>query len=411
MPFPSLLLKPLDLVTAEDVNSMIGWPETLTVEYKEVLPGRDGRDDAWLGGGRVEGYARDKLFKEIVALANTAGGHVFLGIKETDEPPPTAASIKPIPRCVDLAERLARMAQSIDPPIPLLLVRGVPIDGEAGVVVFHIPPSRSAPHRSTDKDCYVRRGTESVPMAMRDIREMIHAGDRREGQVDALFERAHGQFAKWMTTLIEDGLQATGFRITAVPVGAPLELGRLYGRGDLVPSQRNYTLLSGGRQHQANLPRMQARARPLVRGVRWTYDDEGVPTYLDLRSDGTVDLGFRLGPRNNRRLLAISWVAGYLIHVLHTINRLRTAAGAPDTEYAVEVELDAFGAGEPIALFGWGNQMSDNLIGQGLQLPLTLPRLSFGPISELNQALSIVLTDIYDAAGDHSTEPVAFVVE
>ena len=264
MPFPSLLLKPLDLVTAEDVDSMIGWPETLTVEYKEVLPGRDGRDYAWLGGGRVESYARDKLFKEVVALANTAGGHVFLGIEETDEPPPTAASIKPIPRCVDLAERLARMAQSIDPPIPLLLVRGVPIDGEAGVVVFHVPPSRSAPHRSTDKDCYVRRGTESVPMAMRDIREMIHAGDRREGQVDALFERAHRQFVKWMSTPIEDGLQATGFRITAVPVGAPLELGRLYGRRELVPSQQNYTLLSDGRRYQARLPRVQARARPLV---------------------------------------------------------------------------------------------------------------------------------------------------
>ena len=110
-------------------------------------------------------------------------------------------------------------------------------------------------------------------------------------------------------------------------------------------------------------------------------------------------------------MLTISWVAGYLIHVLHTISRLRTAAGAPDTEYAVEVELDAFGAGEPIALIGWGDTMFDNLIGQGLQLPLTLHRLSFGPISELDQALGIVMTDVYDAAGDHSTEPVAFVVE
>lgn len=181
MPLPSLLLKPVNLITAEDVMDMVGWPESLTVEYKESLPSKDGRDDAWLGGGKVESYARDKLFREVVALANTAGGHVLLGVGEAKEPLPAAGLVNPVPRCIDLAERLTRMAQFIDPPIPLLQVRGVPTEGEAGVVVFHVPPSRPAPHRSTDKDCYVRRGTESVPMTMREIREMIHAANRREG--------------------------------------------------------------------------------------------------------------------------------------------------------------------------------------------------------------------------------------
>jgi hypothetical protein len=62
------------------VEAIIGWPESLLVEYKENVPARDGRNDAWTAGGNVEQYAKDKLFKEHVALANTAGGHLVVGI-------------------------------------------------------------------------------------------------------------------------------------------------------------------------------------------------------------------------------------------------------------------------------------------------------------------------------------------
>lgn len=406
MPFPSLLLKPLDLVTPDDVTDMLGWPETSTVEYKGELPGRDGHPDAWLRGGKVEGYARDKLFKEVVAFANSAGGHLLLGVEEAEGTLPTAGSIRPIPRCADLAERLARMAQSIDPPIPLLLVRGVPTDGDAGLVIFSVPQSRSAPHRSTDRECYVRRGTESVPISMREIREMIYASERRAGMATALFERASRNFSNWLATPIEGGLGSIGFRITAVPVGAALELGRLYARRDLVQSQQSYPLLSRGRRFQAYRPYTQERSRPIVRGVRWTYDEDGIPTYLDLHSNGMVDFGVRDGRRENGRLLAVGWVLGGLIHVLHMVQRLRTEAGTPDCEYAVQVELDAVPRAGPVQLLGLYPTTFGDLVGQGLQMPLTLASFSFGPMSELDQALSTVMTDIYDAAGERSEEPM-----
>ena len=195
-----LFLKPIETLAADDVRDAIGWPESLVVEYKADLPAREGRGDAWLTGGTVEQIAKEKLFKEVVALANTSGGHLVVGMAETKEKPPAAASIAPIPRCVELADRLERAAQSIDPPIPLLLVRGIPTsDDGSGVVLFRVPTSRSAPHRSIDKECYVRRGTNSVPVDMRTIRDMTLAGERRSSRIDAAFGRCQANLAEWHT--------------------------------------------------------------------------------------------------------------------------------------------------------------------------------------------------------------------
>ena len=269
------------------------------------MPARDGRTDAWLGGGNVEQYARDKLFKEVVAFANTSGGHLVLGVAETKDAPPAAAALMPVPRCVELAERLGRAAQAIDPPIPLLLVPGVPVQGDAGVVVFRVPASRAVPHRSPDRECYIRRGTESAPMSMREIQDMTLAAGRREEVTDARFAQAARQFADGFATSLEGQSRAAGFRITAVPVGTRFDLGRLYGRDGLVRLQQRYPVAVNGHRSEAYAVRLPNRVRPIVRGVRRTYDEEGGPVYLDLHSDGVVDLGFRVAPRTDEQLIAL----------------------------------------------------------------------------------------------------------
>lgn len=335
----ALFNKPLELLMDEDIAAVVGWPESLTVEFKEALPAREGRTDAWVSGGNIEQYARDKLFKEVVAFANTSGGHLVLGVAETKDAPPTAAALRPIPRCVELADRLGRAAQAIDPPIPLLLVRGIPTQGDAGVVVFRVPASRAAPHRSPDKDCYVRRDTESTPMSMREIQEMTLAAGRHGEIVNTRFAQAATQFANWFAAPLEGQPQASGFRITAVPVGARFDLGRLYGRDDLGNLQQNFSISVDGYGTQAHAVRLPERIRPIVRGVRRTYDDTGEPVYLDLHSDGMVDLGFRVSPRSGQQMIALGWVIAYTINVLRAANNLRTRAGIPDCEYGIEVEV------------------------------------------------------------------------
>lgn len=415
-----MFTKSLDEVTSADVKDLIGWPESLTVEFKETLPGKDGRLDSWFKGGSVEAFARDKLFKEVVALANTSGGHLVLGVSEDGGAPPTAARIAPIPRCADLAERLARAAQQIDPPVPLLLVHGVATENDgAGVVVFRVPPSRSAPHRGLDKECYVRRGASSVPVGMREIQDMTLASGRRGERVDARFRVASEEFRTWVTRPMEGQDRSVGFRLTAVPVSTQLSLGRLYGRSDLVDSRQDYPVRVQGNSYKAHSIRPPQRSRPLVRGVRWSYDQDEEVNRLDIYSDGTVDFGLRIGPRPNvdhNLLLSVSWIIAYVTKVLLTVGRLRTFAGVVDCEYAIEMEIQSHSNSpvvEEVQVMGFQDySFFDNKVGDPLwRLPLVLPRMSFGPMKELDQLVSSLLTDLYDAAGNMQQHPVSLQMD
>jgi len=134
----------------------------------------------------VEELAKERLFKEIVAFANRSGGRLFLGIQESPEKPPKAKQITPVPRCHDLAEILERSARDqIEPPLSSFAVHGVvtEADGFGGVVVFDVGRSVLAPHRSKiDLHCYIRRGTESRPMTMTEIQDvMLHLGRHLDG--------------------------------------------------------------------------------------------------------------------------------------------------------------------------------------------------------------------------------------
>ena len=58
------------------------------------------------GKNKIGDRAKDALLKEAVGFANVYGGALLLGIGESEGKPPVAARISPIPRCVNLAERL-----------------------------------------------------------------------------------------------------------------------------------------------------------------------------------------------------------------------------------------------------------------------------------------------------------------
>ncbi|HBK08135.1 MAG TPA: hypothetical protein DDZ81_20155 [Acetobacteraceae bacterium] len=392
--------KSIESITLSDVQAVIGWPESLVVEYKEQLPGRDGRLDAWLTGGKIETYAKEKLFKEVVALANTSGGHVVLGVAETDDKPPCAARLAPIPRCVDLAERLEQAAQSIDPPIPLLLVRGIPTsDDGSGIVLFRVPQSSRAPHRSIDKDCYVRRGTSSVPVNMREINDMILLNDTRASRVDSAFGRCDTEFSELMNSLPPE--PRAMFRLSAVPVGTSFDLGRVYGRTGLLEVNDRHRIAVEGRHASAIAWRLPTNGRPIVRGVRYLGSHEGDLTYIDIYSDGRISAGFCIGARDEKSRLYMGWVLGYLIVLLLTVDRVRIAGGAPDCEYGIE----CFFSGSPaLTVADLANEFSHTGDLGSIDRPLLLPRTSFGPISDINDTLGAVYTDVCDAMGLRYTD-------
>src|SRR6266851_7153866 len=105
------ITKTLDELTREDLETLCAkkWPESQNVEFKRGLSAENGLDP-WYKDGKVGDYAKRKLFREIVALANSSGGRLFLGVDESTEKPPVAENLSPIPRCHDLAESLERSA-------------------------------------------------------------------------------------------------------------------------------------------------------------------------------------------------------------------------------------------------------------------------------------------------------------
>jgi predicted HTH transcriptional regulator len=166
------ITKPIEALTADDLRELINrkWPESENVEYKgELSRDRNNRPDPWYSGGSISDASKKKIFKELVAFANTSGGRLFLGISESQDRPPRADAINPLPRSAKLAEQIEQsIISSIDPPLTFLRVYPVvtEADGESGAVVIDVSASYSGPHRSTDRECYARKGTNSVPMRM-----------------------------------------------------------------------------------------------------------------------------------------------------------------------------------------------------------------------------------------------------
>jgi len=263
------------------------------------------------------------LFKEIVAFANTLGGHLVLGIEETKSKPPTAVEIRPIPRCHDLAERLSRSAHAIDPPIRGLLIGGIEVAADgSGVVVFRIPESSAAPHRAPDLHAYVRRDTESTPMSMREIQDVTLATRARGERIEARFQEASHKFSALFGGTKGKAVSAVGYRITAIPA-TTLSLPRLFGRQGLVAYNNQFISVLIEKQPLNVQPTPLTQTRALVRGVEFFFarNDSGIA--YRIYQDGSVEFEFWTASRTE---LHIRWIIAELIRVTKTVDNVRSLA-------------------------------------------------------------------------------------
>jgi Putative DNA-binding domain len=169
---------PIETVTFDDVKDLLGTEESFRIEFKESLATTDGRPDRWMGDqSRIGNKARDDIAAQVVAFANAYGGILIVGIEETDDNPKRAKAIANdlIPHVVDCAEQLDRSLRSIiEPPLPMMEVRGVISQGDLGVLLIRIGASSSAPHGyGRPSAAYVRRGSNAEPLTMRDLHSIF----------------------------------------------------------------------------------------------------------------------------------------------------------------------------------------------------------------------------------------------
>src|SRR6266511_3523138 len=231
-----LFVASIDEIEFQDISELVstGAEEGIRLEFKGALSTNDGQPDRWMrnqsGIGRV---ARDDIAKEIVAFANAYGGVIIIGIDETNDHPKRAAQLASpqIPHVVDCAEQLARALRSIiDPPIPMLDIRGVPSSPSSGegAILVRVSSSPSAPHGfGVPPAAYIRHGSESKPLSMRELQSMfferrtrLERVTSRQNELSAFAQelwasRRHGATSQGAIPSLD--LPAIQFRCSLVP--------------------------------------------------------------------------------------------------------------------------------------------------------------------------------------------------
>ncbi|MBM2576420.1 ATP-binding protein [Jannaschia sp. Os4] len=144
---------PISDLTGADIDRLVydGIPEGAQVDFNQDLSEKSGGLSGWRRGERnVSEKAIRELCRMTVGFANTDGGTLVVGIRETEDHPSRAEVIDPLPAVAELADRVRRsLLDRIDPPLDRVEVAGIVTDGDAGALVIRTPPSLNAPHSGT----------------------------------------------------------------------------------------------------------------------------------------------------------------------------------------------------------------------------------------------------------------------
>jgi Schlafen, AlbA_2 len=328
----------------------------------------------------------------------------LLGIDETDEKPPRAKRITPLPHCHDLAQRLRDQVRDwIEPKLAMAIVRGVETDEKGGgVVVFRIPESQHAPHRSkSDLKCYIRRDDRSEQMTMREIQDLTLLRDRGTLGVEQRFRQRSlafsGQFETLHALHTRNLLAA---RVTLLPLGGALDLGRVFGRKDLEPAWGKVDLIPGKPACTVGPPLSLGERRPILRGVKHRGDVRGVEVTLSIEDDGVVEIVHIETPQEeNEAYLYVGNILAYVLNGLLTADRVRRVGGQPELGYGMEIELRSQTAELMLGDFPYHLSSGGPIQRATHDNPLELPRFSFGERSEIATIVGYVCQDLSDATG------------
>jgi len=132
-----------------------------------------------LSGGKGPDRANVELLKDVSAFANAEGGHLLIGIDEPTRENDGAAFLVGVEDGEKVATQIEqRCAECIDPRIPGLLARAVPLKSGKSAIVVHIPPSPSRPHMviyegTKTRTYFIRHSETAQPMKSSEVRQAV----------------------------------------------------------------------------------------------------------------------------------------------------------------------------------------------------------------------------------------------
>ncbi len=427
--------KSIEEIEEKDIHELIDTPEGQLFEIKEGLPAERDNVDPWYNetenGKPRKGpgdYAKQSIFKELVAFANSEGGWLVLGLKETDDHPKRVAGISSISDCHELVSRFDRAAQDwIDPPLPSLTCRGIQIGNiqNKGVIVFRVPRSSVAPHRLYKKgrsqEAYKRIGDESKPMKMREIRDLALETYRGYERLDREFEFSKKRYLQIIPER-SPKLDMVGFRITLVPL-SPLTIDRPYLHNTLFDRRTEIkgSFLDGRSLRLETMDScytnraVASSIQPILRGAncRWAYiNTKASPTnediaIIEVMINGTINMIIK-STFNNPTGISIRWILSDLANALIVAENARLTGGNPNSEYALELELrndqhqEHFGAETKLDSFSFG-LLPEEEYHFSKQLgpdPVLLPRYRVGSKNEFPLLIKTIMDDLYNSVSE-----------
>jgi Putative DNA-binding domain len=309
-----------------------GREEDDTIEYKGSFSG--GSDFlAFTDSQRVK--AVDGVVREALAFLNGRGGDVVIGVREAKNDHPKIEEITPVANVIATVDRLAQsLAAVIEPTQSILGVKAIlNSDGSGdGVIVVRAPSSLRAPHRYTgNKECYIRRGRESVPMPMDEVQDVTLSRAMRQSERLALLERQFESigYAKTIRT------QLPSQRVRIKSVFLPLLSGQVLlddaSISFLGHRKPDMFLQSTKKDYFSVMSLLGHATIPVLRGImlegvrqgsdRFVYSAKTLNNNLMMTSD-YIDGGRIQNDGVQRIGVYFAWLAGYLASTLLTIRDL-----------------------------------------------------------------------------------------
>ncbi len=141
-------------------------PEGLRLDYKLETYGRSDAD-------------KKELLKDVSALANSSGGHIVMGVNESE------GSAIEIPGLnTDCDAEILRLEQilrsAIEPTISGIKIRQIPVSNERKVILLRVPRSWNSPHRITFQGVnkfYMRHSAGIHEPSIEELRAMFNQSE------------------------------------------------------------------------------------------------------------------------------------------------------------------------------------------------------------------------------------------
>jgi len=160
-----VLDKPLESITETDLEGLLdnGVAEGKTIEYKRSLPGNT-HDD------------KKEFLADVSSFANAVGGYLVFGIREESGVPVEICGLQDIDSDAEVLRLENMIRDNIEPRIPGVSMRPVPLQASGMVIVIRVPRSWAQPHVVSFRKhwrFYSRNSAGKYPLDVSELRAAV----------------------------------------------------------------------------------------------------------------------------------------------------------------------------------------------------------------------------------------------